>query len=163
MLLSEQQDVTDFEGRGAPQLDRLIALERLWASKRKGGALPSKADFPPEEIRPWLGHIMLVDVHADPIRFRVRLMGVRLVNYAGKDYTGRWLDEVFEGERLQRNIKPHLTCLKTRQPCYDSSAYILDGSRKIILHRLHLPCADDGDTVNVFLGCGYAAEEPDEP
>ena len=98
MLLSVYDKETSFEDVATPQLERLVALQQVWESKCKDGRLPSKADFPPEDVKPWLGHILLLDVSRNPARFRVRLMGGNLVSYAGTDFTGKWLDEVFDPE-----------------------------------------------------------------
>jgi len=159
MLFSDFENVEDTSDTIAPQPDRLVALQRFWESKRRDGKLPSKTDFPPEEIKPWLGHILLVDVVHPPPRFRIRLMGVSLVEYAGRDYTGKWFDEIFVGERLQQNIRPYLKCFETKLPCYDNSAFTKPYSKRVVLYRLHLPLADDGEDINVIFGCGYTAED----
>ena len=158
MLLSDYADGE--AGAAAPsRLESLLALERFWYAKRQGPRLPSKSDFPPTEMKPWLGHLMLVDVARAPLRFRVRLMGVSLVNFAGKDHTGKWFDEIFESERLARNLHPYLACLESKAPRYDDSAFIQDQTRRLRLQRLHLPCAEDGETVDLIIGCGYASKE----
>ena len=159
MLVSEFNDGNQSVGAGADRHPQLAALEQLWERKRVGAKLPSKTAFPPHEIRPWLGHVLLVDVDQNPVRFRVRLMGVNLVAYAGTDHTGRWLDEIFDPEQVKRLTAPHFKCLETKAPHYDVTAIIKDGSEKMLLHRVHLPCADDGSTVNVILGCAYAVKE----
>ena len=159
MLLSAFEDQTK-PADGAPKrLDRLTSLQHLWEDKRVDGRLPAKSDFPPEELRHWLGHIFLVDVAHDPVRFRMRLMGVKLVTYTGTDFTGKWLDEVSDGEKLQWTTQPHLTCVETKEPCYDRIASLQHQSKTMTFHRVHLPCADDGRNVNVILGCGYLVED----
>jgi len=158
-MLSSETSGCRPDDTSVPRHDGLVALERLWNSRRKNGRLPSKADFPPSEIKQWLGHIMLTDVSRTPLRFRVRLMGVILVEYAGTDHTGKWFDEMFEGERLARNLHPYLMCIDTKAPCYDNSAVIQRYGKRIPIQRLHLPCADDGETVNVIIGCAYPLGE----
>lgn len=58
------------------------------------GALPSRESFDPVAIRTLLPHIIMLDVHRDPLRFRFRLVGTMLATWLRNDPTGRWLDEL---------------------------------------------------------------------
>jgi hypothetical protein len=64
-----------------------------WDSKRGERPMPSFADIDPLEF-PWaLGHITLVDVLHEPMRFRYRLVGGAHVARLGVDMTGKTVDE----------------------------------------------------------------------
>src|SRR5262245_52590571 len=73
-----------------PQLRSLLDL---WAGKRAGRTLPSRADFSDEDLRPWFGNLLMVDVVEGPHQFRFRLMGTSLVDAACRELTGKFFDE----------------------------------------------------------------------
>ena len=54
---------------------QLRSLAELWASKRRDDALPSRADFTDDDLRPWFGNLLVVDIVDGPHKFRFRLMG----------------------------------------------------------------------------------------
>ena len=72
---------------------QLRILAELWATKRRGGTLPCRSDFSDEDLRPWFGHMLMVDVVEGPHRFRFRLMGTSLVDAASRELTGKFFDE----------------------------------------------------------------------
>ena len=79
---------------GVIQNPRLQRLHAQWLAWKGDLALPSRADFLPEDIGYLLGHVILFDVVAgERLRFRYRLIGTVLVARRGYDLTGRFLDE----------------------------------------------------------------------
>ncbi len=58
------------------------------------GALPSRESFDPVAIRALLPHIIMLDVHREPLRFRFRLVGTLMAGWLRSDPTGRWVDEL---------------------------------------------------------------------
>lgn len=72
----------------------LLGLLRHWETKRGARAMPVRADFRPEEMHAFLGHIFLVDVENEPRRFRFRLLGTEIVTSYGIELTGKYTDAV---------------------------------------------------------------------
>src|ERR1044071_6315912 len=72
---------------------QLRALAELWSSKRREQALPARSDFADDDLRPWFGNLLMVDVVEGPHRFRFRLMGTSLVDAAHRELTGKFFDE----------------------------------------------------------------------
>jgi hypothetical protein len=56
--------------------------------------MPRRADIDPADITALLPHIAVVDIEYEPFRVRYRLVGTRLVEYVGHDFTGLYLDEI---------------------------------------------------------------------
>ena len=158
MLLPESIELGKLSNDGVREHENLLALRAFWESKKTPRGLPSKADFPPQELKQWLGHILLVDVDLANVRFRIRLMGVDLVHYAGENYTGRWIDECFTGEKLEMVLKPYLACIASKSPTYDCRLHATKASRRSVLHRQYLPCAQDGVNIDTILGCAYVVD-----
>jgi hypothetical protein len=77
--------------------EMLRRLEAYWRSKRPGaGRLPSRAEIDPIDWRFALGLLVLVDAERGEagVRFRHRLIGTHVVERAGYDATGRYLNEI---------------------------------------------------------------------
>lgn len=143
---------------------RLSGLIGYWAGKRQGRRFPARADFDPLELKPLLGHLLMVDVVREPedtLRFRYRLFGSEFVFYHGGDLTGRWLDEIanpgFRNELLDY-YRSVANGGEIRTISYD---YIV-GDKRHRFQAVLLPLAADGKTVNIVLGCGVPVDSPAE-
>ena len=77
----------------SPRIHRLHGYWRHLHEKR-GRELPRRADIAPDQIKDLLPNIMIVDVERNPMRFRYRLVGTRVVEYNGVEFTGRYLGEI---------------------------------------------------------------------
>lgn len=69
-------------------------LYGYWSSKRQGPEdVPSRDDIRPQEIKPLLPYIWIMDYEPAGRSFRYRLIGTAVVEGVGKDYTGYTLAE----------------------------------------------------------------------
>ncbi len=64
-----------------------------WRSKMVGERLPLPSAIDPTEIPGLLPFLVIAQIEAAPFRVRYRLVGTRLVEAHGADYTNRYLDE----------------------------------------------------------------------
>lgn len=64
-----------------------------WEGKRHGESLPVAAAMDPTEIPHLLPYLVIAQIEPAPFRVRYRLVGTRLVEAHGADYTNRYLDE----------------------------------------------------------------------
>lgn len=126
----------------------LAALYAFWGSKRGQRAYPARRDFLPEEFRDWMGHIGIVEAEYDPQRFKVRLSGTFIVDYEGRDYTGKYLDDVVPPHDLDDVVAPYTRVIETGQPAYMVLEPGLWGLSTRHTHRVLLPCASDGKTID---------------
>lgn len=164
MLPNLREKLGGLQRRGPIPDARLAALYRLWDEKRCERRYPSSADFEAAALRPWAGHLGSVQVHHAPVRFRILSMDEELIALAGGDYTGRWLDECTGPERYASVLRPYLRCLEAGRPVYDNISYTVAGSDAdaagpTTLLRLFLPCAGDGETVDLVMVGAYRKEE----
>ena len=131
-------------------LDDLISL---WRSKIPAvQRLPARADFGFEELLPWMGWISIYDVErGSRTRLRMRLVGSHIVTTDRRDYTGRYLDEVFPKAAFPAVHAPYQEALETRQPVL--LRRVVPTSRGVPhrLAKLVLPLASDGVTIDKFL------------
>src|SRR5690606_7525038 len=105
-----------------PLRKELEALRARWQLCCRDGALPRRSDFPPESLVPWIGHIEVVEAvpAQGTVRFRVRLVGTRIVYYEGRDNTGLFLDDVIPAEDRDTVLAPYRQCQEHRQPVYST-------------------------------------------
>lgn len=136
--------------------EKLQALEEFWHMKRGARAMPARSDFPPEQMRQWLGHIAIITVEPgatadDETRFRVALSGTKLDDYRGFGITGRYLDELAAGQTVQY----YASCVEQRTPV----RFLHDNSDNSAIYthlsKLLLPLSEDGVTVDRILVALY--------
>lgn len=77
------------------KLDQL-ALQQLhayWDARRAGRSYPARDEIDPLDLRFILGSLILVDVEAEPRRYRYRLFGSDIARRQGFDMTGKYLEQ----------------------------------------------------------------------
>jgi len=72
---------------------RVVEFHRCWSSKCSNGALPTRAAIDPVKIPRLLPYLVIAEIEQDPMRIRYRLVGTRVAEANGSDYTNRYLDE----------------------------------------------------------------------
>lgn len=118
-------------------------LHAYWLGKWRGTSMPRRADIEPLEIPTLLPMVYLVDIDREPLRFRFRLVGTRVVAWFGRDLTGDYLSE--GATPRYREV------LESGQPAYDRLHKPAIGGRHGFCQRLLLPLA--GETgVEMLLG-----------
>jgi len=146
-------DVTEVELRHD---QRLLELFRLWQSKRADRIAPARADIPTEELLPWLGNIILLDVIDGGKDFRYRLFGSLIAREAGFDMTGKMLSEYPIKSRLPFLFQVHRELVRRACPALAEHNPGVPNVRR--RRRLLLPFSSDGKTVDMTLSANYAIE-----
>jgi hypothetical protein len=123
-----------------------------WRAKRRARAMPSRRDIDPTEIGPLLPHLQLIDVVDGGIRYRYRLAGTSLVAAFGREYTGRYLDELFAGERLAYAQRVFATVCSRQKAVFLRNRYSTTRDVDMMANRLYMPLSEDGCSVNVIFG-----------
>ncbi|WP_417454664.1 PAS domain-containing protein [Kiloniella sp.] len=124
---------------------------KYWLSKCQGGTIPSREDISPAEMVPFLPNILLLDVENEPLDFRFRLIGTRIVPLLKRDYTGELMSTI---DNLKSPNSVWKNCCKAvdlAEPVYAFTPYV--GPKKDILdvEDLILPLASDGKNVNMLM------------
>jgi hypothetical protein len=90
-------------------------LWRWWSAADKHAVPPRREDFDPVGVPRALASITIFDVEPDPWRFRVRIVGTRIVEETGRDTTGVYLDQLENSESIAvrarwaaENCQPYL-------------------------------------------------------
>ena len=127
---------------------KVRALYDYWRSVHPPTGLPGRQHIDPIVIPRLLPNVWLIDVVHDPLRFRLRLLGTRVVAYAGEDNTGKWLDERWPEyiDMPLRQIVEHRQGSWWRGP-----SEFRPEKAHFELERVRLPLARDGVTVDMLL------------
>ncbi|HJR21730.1 MAG TPA: PAS domain-containing protein [Dongiaceae bacterium] len=147
----------DLSDLNSPRIHRLHAY---WMHQRdkRGGRLPRRGDIAPDQIRDLLPNIMIVDVERDPMRFRYRLVGTRVVEYNGVEFTGRYLGEIGWPEE-QDLIDSYAFVVNSRRPFFGLLDWELVTGAVGRCEFGRLPLSEDGEAVTQIL----AMEDYDFP
>lgn len=130
-------------------------LEAFWNLRRAGRVMPARRDFVAEEFRPWFGHIRMLAVEHDPLRFKVTLEGTEIRDLAGEDFTGRYLEDVYKAAHRETLLAAYRECVASRAPRLDTLHPGMALQNFTILERLMLPCGD-GERVTHLIVALYA-------
>lgn len=127
---------------------KVKALVDYWLSIHPESGLPGRQHFDPRDIPSLLSNVWLIDVVRSPLRFRFRLFGTRIVDYAGEDNTGKWVDEKwpdFDAEVFE-------TVIETKQPSWSRGPSGFRPEKDYYeLERVRLPLARDGEAVDMIV------------
>lgn len=131
-----------------PALADLLAF---WNRSRRGRAMPSRADFLPDDIAAHLGWVILVDVEAEPLRFRFRLIGTGITAALSRDSTGRYLDDLYDPEIYDEAVRPYVHVTRHRQPVRSIGRMVHADKEHIHYEALYLPYSETGDRVDMIM------------
>ena len=127
---------------------KVRAIVEYWQSVHPETGLPGRQHIDPVDIPRLLPNIWLVDVERDPVRFRFRLMGTLVVEYAGEDNTGNWFDQRWPDFDPSEYAK----VVETGEPTWARGRSRWRPERDFYeIERVRLPLARDGETVDMIL------------
>lgn len=122
-------------------------LLELWGARRNGARLPSRDDFSFDDLRPYFGHLCIVDVLPEIDDLRFKLVGTVIVETVGRDATGMLVSDVLPEPalRIYRYLIQNATPARTH-------GRVEWRDKEFISHEtLLLPLAADGAAVDQFL------------
>jgi hypothetical protein len=127
--------------------ERLRRFHDYWHAKRRGDALPGRADIDPLEF-PWaLGYVTLHDVLPDG-DIRVRLDATKAVEFFGVDLTGMRLSAHRDRNMGAKMAQSFTHVADTRTPLLLDRDF-LSQNRNWRYQALVLPFAADGKAVDM--------------
>lgn len=129
-------------------------LLAYWRARRRPGVLPGRQDIDPVDIRPdVLPNMFLMDVvPAQPRRrYRFRLIGTRMVEVAGADPTGRFVDEFVDPARVDEAHAWQDRTVDEPEAWLYSAPLAFKHRDWTWAWRLSLPLATDGKTVDMLM------------
>jgi hypothetical protein len=137
---------------GALRDPHMQALHSYWLAKRGDRSMPARKDIDPSEIKPLLPYVMMIDMEA-PYRYRMRLVGTGIVDFIGRDFTGRIAGSEMppDAARMMHAILD--TVAEFRSPIFRAGkAYWWKEKAYRDFEACFLPLSNDDKTVNIILG-----------
>ena len=141
---------------------KLQALHTFWCQCAEHGLLPRRSAIVAESFKPWMGHMMIIEPVGARPRFRVRLHGICLYGYHGRDLTGWFLDDVADEPALSRIVSPYRAAVEACGAQHDIISPPFSGGTIRSLCRLVLPCAEDGTSVDRLIVGMYLNARPSD-
>lgn len=133
------------------KLEKFVAV---WLARCVDGCLPSRDDFTPRDLKPWLSNLALLErVPAGGYRFRV--CGTGLIPRFGCDATGKIIEEL-AGE-LRVDLQNRLDRSSTLQTPVIARFQIPLALKWADYLEVILPLANDGAQVGMLLLAAYPA------
>lgn len=145
------QLVRDPPEEGLPA-EQLLTVLRFWRRLPRIGGIPDVVKIQPEQVRPALGYLMLIDIDEENDDFRYALYGSRIAAVSGFDMTGRSVWDIATNSSIQIFFAAcYMATHRLRCPIYSvhEAPPSITASR---WHRLILPLGLDG-VVKRFLVC----------
>lgn len=145
------------------QHPRFLHLDRYLRDKAPAGGLAGRKDIDPVELKGLLSHVNLFDVVDDQgqRRFRFRLVGTAQAEAIGADFTGRFVDEVFEERAAKPVLKAMLSVVDTRKPYHTEANIPLPDRAHVRYERTIFPLASDGWNVDMLIAAYVFLPEAD--
>jgi len=129
----------------SPVLQR---LHQEWESRRRGRRMPARADFDPVDLKFVLGHLSLIDVQRDPLRFRFRIHASNVAARVGFDLTGKDVDAIAD-TYYRKLVRAHyIAVVDRRRPVVEFRDRVMTDSVCLHCEVLALPLGDDGEAVD---------------
>lgn len=136
-------------------------LFAYWASLRKAGRLPGRADIHPEDLKRLLPTVSLIDVLSDG-DYRLRLAGTGLYSVYGREITGRRLEDVYNSQAAEYWRKELDQVVKDGRPGVGVHSLSWRGASHMSILWLRLPLATNGKDVDMILGYDAVVGAPSE-
>jgi hypothetical protein len=130
----------------------MIAIYDYWQDQRRGRRMPSRRDIDPIDLPRHLANLMLIDVEREPLRFRYRLVGTRVVDASAEDRTGAYFDAVHFFAVNPVVMTEYKQAVESGEPILSVEPFknfINDTTYPV--ERLILPLSNDGETVDMLL------------
>jgi len=123
-----------------------------WKSKCGTRTAPSRRDIDVMEIpRRLLPYLQITERAEDGKRIRFRLVGTSIVEAYGTELTGKYMDEVYSGDRLRYIEVNYRTVCEKKRPLLVINRYCSTRDVPLVCNRLLMPLCSDGTTIDQFL------------
>ena len=142
---SRTTDVGEMKKHAAPAI---CSFYDYWDGKRRGRAMPARADLDPAEMKKWLGAIQIIDVLNDPRRLKYRLVGQDEVDARGYNPMGRWVEDGYICSSKEDALLNYNTVIDNKTMLFDWVEIPVSGGYLEAQQTIFLPLSAAGDTVD---------------
>jgi hypothetical protein len=140
---------TDIDRCASPMIRALYAW---WSSNRGPGGLPDRRSFDPAAFKAMMPNLVIADAEPDPFRIRYRLVGTRVAQFTGVDFTGRYLDDLIALGSTSAWQDQYKAAFANRQPMFGSITEPTTSGATFTFEFGLFPVSLGGDAVAQFIG-----------
>ena len=126
------------------------AIQRLWHEKAANRRLPARADFSIDDLRPWMGRLILVDILPDGNLF-YRVHGTTLAEQFGQELTGKYLTDMTDIQLRESIRSEYALVVARRAPMVFRRRRDYGDRGSYDTERIVLPLSHGGNTVDQAL------------
>lgn len=139
---------------GAAWHPKTQALHAYWRSPAPAiGLLPARSMIDAADTPNLLSNIFMLDVIENPLRFRYRLAGTKLLYAGDRELTGMLMEEAHPNLFVAPPYADYPACVREHRVSRRLGSPVFDWNREhVLIERLLLPLASDGRKVDVILG-----------
>ncbi len=123
---------------------------RYWTERCGAKPLASRTDLDPAHIVPILPYVILIDVPEDPVDFRFRLVGTKMVELMGADYTGQWMSDIPHLCKPSRTWNSFQRAVKARRPLSNDASFLRSREKNLGSEEILMPLSGDGVRVDML-------------
>lgn len=128
----------------------LLRLLDYWRRKRGERDFPRRADVDPLDLAFMLERIALTEVHENPRRYRLRLVGSWWLQLVGFESTGMWVDDWPHVNQRKLIQDTYDGLIAERRPiCMLRDAWVDD--RQLRYEILLLPLSEDNARISMIM------------
>ncbi len=131
------------------QNSKLIALLEHWEARKRDGHFPYRSDFNPFDLKPFLGHLLILELTAELDESHYRLFGSNLAEYFGADLTGVRLKDI-PADEPEVILSEYRNLLLANAPLIACNQAVV-GSSVQYYEKLMLPLSSDEKPIAMVL------------
>ncbi len=142
----------------------LSTIFDYWVGKCRGAKPPIRRDLDMVEIPAKVLPLLMlfdVDTTGGRMRFRYRLVGTTITQYAGHDHTGRFLDEVIAPDRAAAIVPSLEAAVKTGTPNTLEAPFAFPNRDFNYVRRLVMPLSSEGTKTDMLMTCFVFKARPE--
>jgi hypothetical protein len=98
----------------------VLQLNDWWIANQQASGLPDRSAFDPAAFKSLMPHLVVAAIEQDPFRVRYRLVGTRVAQFTGFDFTGRYLDELIALGSTSEWQSQYQAACAARRPLFGS-------------------------------------------
>ena len=133
-----------------PESADLRRLLDYWSASARDRRFPRRADIDPVDLRFMLDRIALTEVHENPRRYRLRLVGSFWYRLVGFEATGMWLDDWPHANQRKLTVEFYEALIAGEKPRFARRDVWVDEQ---LLHYeiMLLPLSEDGARISMIV------------
>ena len=139
----------------------LRTLATLWEEKRAGRIAPTRDDFSPFVLRPYLPRVLIYEIVRSETmrRFRIRLYGTLISKYSGRDPTGKFVDEIMTEQAYADFDRGLSWAADNARPLRAAGTYHFVDRSFVQFESITLPLTSDAGEIGQLLNITYYDDE----